>query len=234
MITVACVLVLAAPAPGAGLGKRNSIKVEFLSIKPFDIAGTGCGSTAAGSVTLAAPPKGVSKAFAFKIVKPKVGDRDGYVRVTAVQVFDQTITVTAVADAAECPAQASGPPAQEPWSARFAPDISFTRRVQARLRPDADKKRPKLAPRSMRLFSGDTLRRIRWKGFGGKSATGTARYRVHIPGQRCTPKICLGHNGRVKIRLRRVRRCGPYGLWEYTRLAVIFRGRMLFETGNIC
>ena len=135
MLTLACALVLAAPAPGAKLTKRNSISVEFLVATSFQLNGVGCGATATNSVTVAKARKGVSKAFGFEVRKPKVGDTDGYVRVTAVQVSDQTTTVTAVADAAQCTAQASGPPAQEAWSATFAPDISFFRRIQARLPP---------------------------------------------------------------------------------------------------
>ena len=177
MLTLACALVLAAPAPGATLTKRNSISAEFLVATSFELNGVGCGSTATNSVTVAKARRGVSKAFGFKVEKAKVGDTDGYVRVTAVQVSDQTTTVTAVADAAQCTAQASGPPAQEAWSATFAPDISFFRRIQVRLRPDADRKAAKLRPRSMRIFDMDTLRRIRWKSFGGKIGRGTAKYR---------------------------------------------------------
>ena len=182
MLTLACALVLAAPAPGATLTKRNSISAEFLVATSFELNGVGCGSTATNSVTVAKARKGVSKAFGFRVRKPKVGDTDGYVRVTAVQVSDQTTTVTAVADAAQCTAQASGPPAQEAWSATFAPDISFFRRIQVRLRPDADRKAAKLRPRSMRIFDMDTLRRIRWKSFGGKIGRGTAKYRSGVRG----------------------------------------------------
>lgn len=178
MLTLVCGATLAGPAVGAGLTDRNSVRLEFLSVKEFDVVGTGCGASGTGSVTLAAPPRGVSKAFAFKVVKPKVGARDGYVRVTAVQVTGQTITVTAVADAAECAAQSTGPPAQTAWSARFDPDISFTRRVQARLRA-SEKKAPKLGPpKSIRLGTGDTLKGIRWKGFGGKTATAKGSSRI--------------------------------------------------------
>ena len=173
------------PAPGAKLTKRNSISAEFLVATSFELNGVGCGSTATNSVTVAKARKGVSKAFGFRVRKPKVGDTDGYVRVTAVQVSDQTTTVTAVADAAQCTAQASGPPAQEAWSATFAPDISFFRRIQVRLRPDADRKAAKLRPRSMRIFDMDTLRRIRWKSFGGKTGRGTAKYRSGVRG--CYP-----------------------------------------------
>jgi hypothetical protein len=208
---------VALPASGAKLGKSNSVPIEFLSVKPFELAGSGCGSSATGSVTLAKPPKGVSKAYAFKIVKPKVGDRDGFVRVTGVAVNDQTISVTAVAELAECTAQS----ADGSWSARFDPDISFTRRVQGRVRPDLDRKRPVLKPRKLRIPGGGTLKGIRWKSYGGKTASGTATYNDELPGTRTR---------RVKIKLLRIRRCPPYGLFEYTTLKI--RGTL--QTGNIC
>lgn len=225
MLTLACALVLAAPAPGAKLTKRNSISAEFLLATPFDLNGVGCGASATNSVTAAKPVKGVSKAFGFEVRKPKVGDREGYVRVSGVAVKDQTVTVTAVADAAQCTAQATGPPAQEAWSATFAPDISFFRRIQARVRPDVSIKRPVLKPRRLRLPGTETLKRIRWKRYGGRTATGTATYDENLPGVNIK---------RVRITLRRIRRCLDFGLFEYTSLKIVHRGRTLVVTGNTC
>lgn len=228
MLVWLCTAVLAAPAPGARLGKSNSIKVEFRSVAPIEAEATSCGSTATGSVTLAPARRGVSKAFGITVVKPKVGDLDenDFARATSVQVSDQTITVTMVVNQ---PSQCTGPGG---WKARFEPDIVYARRVQVRLRPDADRKPAKLRPRSMRIFDMDTLRGIRWKRFGGKTGSGTARYRSGVPG--CTPKNCPGHNRRVKLRLRRVRRCQDSGILEYTQLEIIFRGRLVLPVRIHC
>ena len=225
MVTLACAVLIAAPALGAKLTKRNSVSAEFLLATSFQLNGVGCGSTATNSVTAAKATRGVSKAFRFGVRKPKVGDTDGYVRVTEVAVNDQTVTVTAVADAAQCTAQAGGPPAQERWVATFAPDISFFRRIQARVRPDLLRKRPVLKPRKLRLGGTETLKRIRWKRYGGKTASGTATYDENLPGVRIK---------RVKISLRRVRRCLDFGLFEYTTLKIVHRGRTLVETGKTC
>jgi len=237
MLTPVCGAMLAVPALGAGLTDRNSVKIEFISEKSFRIEGTGCGASATGSVTLGTPPRGVSKAFGVKVAKPAVGQRDGYVRVTAVRVADQTVTVTATAEPGPCSADgdSSEPPARRSWSANFAPDVSFFRRVQAHLRSDAYKKRPRLkAPRSMRLFGGDTLTGIRWKGFGSKTARATARYRIRIPGTRCTPRLCRGHNGRVKLKFGKVKRCSDAGVYEYTSMSIRFRGRLLSSAPAFC
>jgi hypothetical protein len=228
MLTLLCAAVLAAPAPGAGLGKTNSIKVEFRSVAPIEVQAPSCSSPATGAVTLAPPRRDVSKAFGITVLKPKVGDLDDndFARVTTVQVSDQTITVTSVVNQ---PSQCTG---SGGWKARFKPDIVYARRVQVRVRPDLDKKPAKLRPRSMRIFDMDTLRRIRWKRFGGKTASGTAKYRSGVPG--CAPKGCPGHNRRVKLRLRRVRRCQDSGILEYTQLDVIFRGRVVLPVRVHC
>lgn len=237
MLTLLCAAVIAPLEAGAALGPKNSIVVKFGSVTPIEAAGIGCGSTATGTLTLPPARRGVSRAFGIKVVEPKVGDRDqnGNVRATDVRVSGSTITVAMVADSpALCTAESDTPPAEREWVARFRPDILFDRRVQARVRADARRKTAKLRPRSMRFQSGDVLRRIRWTRFGGKTATGVARYRANYPGIRCTPKLCRGHNSRAKIKAYRVRRCPDTGHLEYTRLTVTFRDGLIFGTGNIC
>ena len=226
MLTLACAITLASPAWGAKLGKGNSVKDEFLSTRSFNVTGPRCDAAGTGSTTLAPPRKGESKAYAIRVTKPKVGDldRDGFARVTAVRVTDQTVTVTAVvADRAQCTVPA--------WTAVFDPEIDYARRVQVRLRPDARLKPAKLRPRSMRIFDADTLKRIRWKRFGGKTGSGTGHYRSGVPG--CTT-FCPGNNKRVKVRLRRVRRCPDSGILEYTQLDLIYRGRKALDVRIHC
>ena len=141
------------------------------------------------------------------------------------RVTDQTITITAtVAD----PAQCTGPQ----WSTVFDPVIDYDRRVQVRLRPDARLKPAKLRPRSMRIFGTDTLKRIRWKRFGGKTGSGSGRYHNGVRG--CTPLVCPGNNKRVKVRLRRVRRCQDSGILEYTQMDLIYRGRVALDVRIHC
>jgi hypothetical protein len=227
MLTLACAITLASPAWGAKLGKGNSVKDEFRSVTPITVNGSSCSAAGTGSTTLAPPRKGVSKAYGITVAKPKVGDldRDGFARATAVRVTDQTITVTAVvADPAQCTVP--------PWAVTFDPDIVYARRVQVRLRPDARFKPAKLRPRSMRLFDMDTLKRIRWKRFGGKTGSGSGRYHSGVRG--CTPLVCPGNNKRVKVRLRRVRRCQDSGILEYTQMDLTYRGRVALDVRIHC
>ena len=152
----------------------------------------------------------MSKAYGITVTKPKVGDldQDGFSRATAVGVTDQTITVTAVCRPGQCTVPGG-------WKADFDPDIVYSRRVQVKLRPDADRKPAKLKPRSMRIFGMDTLKRIRWKRFGGKTGSGTGHYRSGVKG--CPTGGCPANNKRVKMRVRRVRRCQDSGILSTRR-----------------
>lgn len=229
MLTLACAVALASPASGAKLGKGNSVKTEFRSVAPIEVQAPSCGAEGTGSITLAPPRRGVSKAFGITVAKPKVGDLDpnGFARATVVGVSDQTIAVTAVVNQ---PGQCTGPGG---WKVSFEPDIVYARWVQVKLRPDADRKAAKLRPRSMRIFGMDTLKRIRWKRFGGKTGSGTGRYRSGVPG--CAPTGgCPAHNKRVKLRVRRVRRCQDSGILEYTQLDLIYRGRVALDVRIHC
>jgi len=237
VLGLGCAALLAPLDAGAAFTRSNSVKFTFTSLQPIEAGGIGCGSTAMGTFT---PPPGrsdISNAFGLEVLKPKVGDRDNSrtARATDVAVSGSTATITMVADGAEvCTAESETPPAQRSWSARFFPNIVYDRRIHVRLRPDEGSKRGKLRPRDMRFRTGDTLRRIRWKRFGGKTAIGTARYRANYPGTRCTPKLCRGHGSLAKIKAYRVGRCTDTGDFEYTRLKVTFRGGLIFGTGDVC
>jgi hypothetical protein len=228
MLTVVCGALVAAPA-GAKLGKSNSVRAEFRSTAPIDVRAASCGAAGTGSITLAPPRRDVSEAYGITVAKPKVGDLDDndFARATQVQVSDQTIAVTAVVNQ---PSQCMDPGG---WRATFQPDILYARRVQVRLRPDADRKPAKLKPRSMRIFGMDTLKRIRWKRFGGKTGSGSGRYRSGVRGCARTGG-CPAHNKRVKIRLRRVRRCQDSGLLEYTQMDLIYRRRLALDVRIHC
>jgi hypothetical protein len=229
MLTLACAVVLAPPASGAKLGRGNAVKTEFRSVTPIEVKGPSCGAAGTGSTTLAPPRRGVSKAFGITVSKPKVGDLDGngFSRTTAVGVSDQTIAVTAVVN------QPSQCTFTGEWTTTFDPDIIYARWVQVKLRPDADRKAAKLRPRSMRIFGMDTLKRIRWKRFGGKTGSGSGRYRSGVPG--CAPTGgCPAHNKRVRLRVRRVRRCQDSGILEYTQLDLIYRGRVALDVRIHC
>jgi hypothetical protein len=227
MLTLACAVTLGSPAWGAKLGKGNSVRDEFRSVAPITVKGPSCGSGGSGSTTLAPARKGVSKAYGITVAKPKVGDLDenGFARVSAVRVSDQTIIVDAVVN------QPSQCTFTGEWTTTFDPDITYARRVQVKLRPDADRKPAKLRPRSMRIFGMDTLKRIRWKRFGGKTGSGTGHYRSGVRGCR---SACPGNNKRVKVRLRRVRRCQDSGILEYTQMDLIYRGRKALDVRIHC
>lgn len=242
MLALLSAIAVVAPALAQTLGTSNSLRQEFRSTgRSIEVSGVGCGTSSSGSLTLDKAGRGQSKAYDLRVRRPAVGNRDGFVRVTGVSVNDQTITVTAVADNAECTAEASGPPAQERWRGIFSdPDISFFRRVQVRMQRSLishEAKPPVLRPRRMRLNFEESLRRIRWKRFGGRTATGTATYRLRIP-RGCNPRRCpglkrsLALNGRrMTVKLSRVKRCPTL---EYTRVRVIYRGKTFIPTGTFC
>ena len=231
-LTLAGALGLIGPAAAQKLGKSNSFRQEFRSTDSFNVRGVGCGNSSSDTITLPPPLKGTSSAYDIRVRSPVVGSESGYVRVTAVAVKDQSITITATADAVRCAAEASGPPAEEGWQAGFSPDIRYARRVQARVDPVLifdQAKPPALRPRRLRFNPNETVRGIRWKRFGGRTARGVGRYRLNgNPG--CNPQRCPGlreplrlNGRRMTVTLSRVKRCG--GVLKYTRFRLSYRGK---------
>jgi len=224
-----------APALGQTLGASDSVREDFRStIRSIAVNGVGCGTSSTGTLTLDRPLRGQSKAYGITVRRPTVGTRDEDVRVTAVRVADQSIVVTATADPGQCTLD------EDRWSANFAADVRFARRVQARMQRSLifdEAGTPRLRPSRIRLNPDESMRRIRWKQFGGPTATGTGTYRLRVP-RGCNRRRCpglrrsLALNGRrMTVKLSRVKRCPAL---EYTRVQVIYRGKVEIPTGTFC
>jgi hypothetical protein len=226
---------MAAPALGQTLGPSDSVREDFRStIRFVAVNGVGCGTSSTGTLTLDSPLRGQSKAYGITVRRPTVGDRDGGVSVTAVRVADQSVLVTATADPGQCDLD------EGRWSARFGADVSFARRVQIRMQRSLifqEAGKPLLRPSRIRLNAEESMRRIRWKHFGGPTATGTGTYRLKVP-RGCNARRCpglrrsLALNGRrMTVKLSRAKRCPTL---EYTRGRVTYRGKVWIPTGTFC
>jgi hypothetical protein len=133
--------------------------------------------------------------------------------------------LTAVGDGPEIcnPAEdPSVPPSQRPWSWDFESRIAFRERVSARYWSGHQPKL-KTRPRSATIRDFATIRKIRWRTFGGRKAIGFGRFRAaEPPGFDCTPRTCAGHGQRFKVVLSRPSRCADWGeaVW-YGRIAFV-------------
>ena len=74
-----------------------------------------------------------------------------------------------------------------------------------------------------------TVRKIRWRRFGGRKAIGFGRMVVDSPpGFTCTRRTCPGHGERFKVELSRPSRCADNGdaVW-YGRIAFFTTKRIV-------
>jgi hypothetical protein len=215
-------VVLAVACPGVAFGGSLIARSErFDSVR---IDGVGCGIGASTVVSL--PPTSTD----IRVRSPKVGDTTLDTRLTEAAVVGPSVRFTAVGtgdficDPAEDP---SVPPAQRPWSGSYDTDIAFRERVSSRYWSGRD---PKLRtrPRTVSIHFVAKVRKIRWRSFGGRKATGFGRMKVdEPPGFHCTHSTCPGHGDRFKVVLSRPSRCADNGnaVW-YGRIAFITTKRV--------
>jgi hypothetical protein len=125
------------------------------------------------------------------------------------------------------PAEDPEPPSTRPWSGVYDYDIAFRARVRARYWALTGKLRTR--PRSVAIRYIATVRKIRWRRFGGRKAVGFGRMVVDSPpGFTCTRRTCPGHGERFKVMLSRPSRCADNGeaVW-YGRVAFFTTKRIL-------
>ena len=187
------------------------------------IDGVGCGVPA--SQVLALP----ASATEVQVREPKVGDTTPDSRLTEAAVEGASVRFTAVGDGPFIcdPAADPDPPSMRPWSGMYDYDIAFRERVSARYAPGTGKL--KVRPRSVAIRFIATVRKIRWRSFGGRKAVGFGRMAVdEPPGFTCTRQKCPGHGERFKVVLSRPSRCADYGeaVW-YGKVAFITTKRIL-------
>jgi hypothetical protein len=188
------------------------------------IDGVGCGVAASTVVALPATATDV------RVRSPAVGETDLDARLTEAAVVGTSVRFTAVgAGPVICdPAEDPGvPPAQRPWSGTFSSRITFRERVSARYWSG---RQPKLKtrPRTAAIHFVASVRKIRWRTFGGRKAVGFGRLRADSPpGLTCTRRTCPGHGQRFKVVLSRPSRCAD---WDdavfYDRIAFVTTKRV--------
>jgi hypothetical protein len=214
--------VVAAVCPGTAAGATLVAHSERTG--DVLIEGVGCGVGASVIVGLPASATDV------RVRAPKVGDTALDARLTEAAVAGASVRFTAVGDGpvicdpAEDP---SVPPSRRPWSGAFASRIAFRERVSARYW-SGHQPRLRTRPRSVTIRFVATVRKIRWRTFGGRKAIGFGRMRVdEPPGFDCTRRTCPGHGRRFKVVLSRPSRCADWddAVW-YGRIAFVTTGRV--------
>jgi hypothetical protein len=189
-----------------------------------EIEGIGCGVAASSLLTL--PPSSTD----IRVRAPKAGDTTLDSRLTEAAVTGASVRFTAVGAGADIcdPAADPTPPGTRPWTAEYDYDIAFRERVSARFRSSASNKL-KVRPRSVTMQFIATVRKIRWRRFGGRKAIGFGRMVVDSPpGFTCTRRRCPGHGERFKVVLSRPSRCVDFGeaVW-YARIGFFTTKRIM-------
>jgi len=203
------------------------------------IDGVGCGVPASANLAL---PAGL---IDVRVRRPAVGARDGDARITEVVVQPSAVTFTAVADSDDIcnPPSGGTPPAERRWFALFDGEVDAKQRVTVTARSDWSlHPRFTVRPRIVALSSGpglsqsDTVRRVRWKTYGGRKAVGfgvfKARHFFCPSRNRCIPE----DGQRVRVELTRPGYCGTDNVLRagepvprfvfYGKLAVFNRHRI--------
>ena len=238
MRVLACVLAFATfagTAMAATLTDRNSFSAPFSGGGDVRLAATGCGTSASGSVQLPAV------ATSVKVLYPKVGDRDSDSRVTDVRVHGTTVTITAVGDGEDlCKPGPPGdefPPSTRQWQAEYVVDATYRKRVRALIRTGLDFT-PKLraSPTTLPLSRTLTARRMKWKRFGSKKATGRGvlKQTTGLRGFRCTRRVCPSNGKRTLIVASKPGECGNRDVFAYKFVRVYVNGRKLIEGNTLC
>ena len=215
-------LVFAVASPG--VAAAGSLIARSQRTGEAEIEGVGCG--AAASLVLALP----ASATEVQVLEPKVGDTTPESRLTEVAVEGASVRFSAVGDGSRIcdPAADPEPPGMRPWFGAYDYDIAFRERVSARYWSGADNKL-RLRPRSVTIRFVATVRKIRWRSFGGRKAVGFGRLVADSPpGFTCTRRTCPGHGERFKVVLSRPSRCADNdeAVW-YGRIAFITTKRIL-------
>jgi hypothetical protein len=186
-------VLLPAAAAVAGGGDGSVVAPLRVSRGLVEIAGAGCGVPASATLAL---PSGVS---GVDVRSPAVGARNSDARLTDVSVQGNLVTFTAVGDAAGI---CNGTPDAR-WSLSFdshdgSLDVAFTEQVTVLFWDDDVSLTLTARPRKVPLNPLWTVRRVRWRRFGGSKAIGSGtifggRVRLslsrpaHCPGQLTLP-----------------------------------------------
>jgi hypothetical protein len=181
-----------------------------------------------------------------KLRSPKVGDRAGDVRITAISVGRRAVSYTAVADSPEVCAPGGEPsPSERDWAERFKTDVGFAVRVGTRYRLDHNYAQDKLVsrPKKISVWPQFSVVHIKWKSFGGRKAVGVGRMKFR-KSDHCNPKTCPENNRRFRVTLSTPSFCGDladgklqYGSMSWRplrRLGVIRPGGLYLKRKADC
>jgi hypothetical protein len=215
-------LVLAVACPG--VAAAGSLMARSERTGTVAIEGVGCGVAASSVLTLPASATDV------RVREPEVGATTLDSRLTEAAVVGASVRFTAVGAGDDIcdPAADPEPPTRRPWDGVYDYDVAFRERVSARYWSGSTK-RLKTRPRSVTMRYIATVRKIRWRRFGGRQAVGFGRMVVDSPpGFTCTRRTCPGHGRRFKVVLSRPSRCADNGdaVW-YGRIAFFATKRIL-------
>ena len=214
-------LVLAVASPGVAAAGSLIARSERTGVTRIE--GVGCGVAASQVLPLPA------SAAEVQVREPAVGDTTPESRLTEAAVEGASVRFTAVGDGPDIcdPAADPEPPAMRPWTGVYDYAVAFRERVSSRYVSLAGKL--KTRPRSVAIRFIATVRKIRWRSFGGRKAVGFGRMAVdEPPGFTCTRSKCPGHGERFKVVLSRPSRCADLGeaVW-YGKVAFITTKRIV-------
>ena len=207
-LAIAALAAWPAAAAGPALNSRNSILAGYRLVDSVSVVGVGCGTSASQTVPL---PTGVQD---LRVVKPKVGDKSGDARLTAVVVEGDVARITAVGDSSfTCTPEEDPdvPPAERRWRGDFDFEAQYNRRVQVKVWIENDKgtsTKTAVRPKKVHIPFISTLVGIRWKSFGGRTAEGMGTlHNQHLDGRRCR-RQCIGDGHRFRVKASKPSTCG--------------------------
>jgi hypothetical protein len=245
VVSLVCLAAAGGVLAGEKLTSKNSVTYKLYTASKETFKGTNCGTTATLVKTLPTGSTGV------KVVKPKLGERDGYsaedtgTKITAIDVKDNVVTLSAIADGPWiCDPERTGVAAGQPvnWHSDYDFEANYSRRIPTVIRVYYEsylsgakwKTKPKTiqdsrkgAPKSAR----ERYVKLKWKSFGGAKAVATGIAKLDY----CRPSDnCPDNNARVRLVASKPRYCRDSGQFEYLNLNVYIHGRFSRGTPIDC
>lgn len=224
---VACFAAVTTSAFAATLTDRNSVEHVLEVDDRVEIrGGPGCGAPATAAASAPATATDV------RVLEPKIGDRDDFVRVTDVRVDGTQIRVSAVSEDPDV--------CREGWDWRGSFEVrgTYRKRIRTVLRTSTGFPRKYgVSPRTLLVsfYDNDRVVRLKWSRFGSKRATGRGVMKEGARrGVPCTRLNCPLNNKRVTVVADRPGACASRTepVFEYRRVSIFVKSRRVMAYEN--
>jgi hypothetical protein len=184
-----------------------AIIAPFTLTGDVTISGTGCGNPGTAAVPL---PAGATQAT---VRRPSVGDTGLRSRITEATIDGAAARFTAVGAGDTCdPTASDTPPDQRTWADDYSYTVGYRAPTTVAYWAGAGVGRPRVRPSKIGIILCCSVRHIRWRTFGGRTAVGFGA--MTFPS---VPKgaRCLECGKRFKVVLSRPSQCSGIGQRVY-------------------